>query len=298
MNMKRDLAVLRIRKNVPGVGRKVARAFDAQEVVCGHMPTNPLKDGTVVLNYGRSTLPIWFAHAARAQGVTILNRPDAVKKSVDKRTCLELMERNGIPALEMTEDKEVAAGWITKGHNVIIRHIVNGKQGKGVELFDTMGELDSFDDIMAELPDAPMYTKFYDKTHEFRVHVFQGKVIDLVQKKRMGRKKLAARGIGEVNDVARNHKQGWVFAHNDLICDYPDGDGDADNGRSEIEQIGLRATEAVGLDYCGVDILAIFDNNNTFVGAVLCETNSAPGMSSPTTFKAYTDAIEGLLKVG
>lgn len=279
----KDLAVLRIRKSVPGVGRKVARHFDAQEVVCGFKPTIPLSEGTVIFNYGRSVVPVW-AEEAIGKGCTILNKPSNVINSVDKRRSLSVMSAAGVPTLEHTTDRNVALGWVLTDGDVVVRHKVKSKQGKGVEVVER-GQ---------DLPHAPLYTRHYKKTHEFRVHVFQGKVIDLVQKKRMGKKKLAKLGLGEAHSFLRNHKQGYVFAHNELVCDFLG----RDNGRSTIEQIGIDATEAIGLDYCGVDILARYDDQGLFIDAVVCETNSAPGMSSPTTFKAYADAIEGLLKAG
>jgi len=291
----KDLAVLRIRKGVPGIGRKVARHFEAQEVVCGYNPTNNLADGTVVFNYGRSQVPIW-AEDARNRGITILNKPRAVRKSVDKIVCLQTLQEAGVPCLVSTTDRNSAHAWMEDGYNVVVRHTTTGKQGQGVELCEVAFY---HTDLGRDLPEAPLYTREYEKTHEFRVHVFQGKVIDLVQKKRMGAAKLARLGLDEADPFLRNHKKGYVFAHNDLICDHPSfSHGELvvlDNGRHFIEQIGINATEAVGLDYCGVDVLARYDNNGKYVDAVICETNSAPSLRSSITFKAYTDAIEELL---
>jgi len=282
----KDLAVLRIRKNVPGVGRKIANHFGAQEVVCGYNPTNRLEFGTVVFNYGRSQLPIWLRNEEHHNGVKVLNRPEAVRNSVDKRQCLGILNESNVPSLEMTEDRDEAMDWNRNGEAIIVRHIVNGKQGKGVEFVEEFSE---------ELPHAPLYTKFYDKTHEFRVHVFQGKVIALVQKKMMGAKKQAARGIEEVDMLTRNHKKGWVFAVNDLVCDFLPTE-DQDNGRAFIEWIATEATRVIGLDYCGVDILARYDEDDVFIDAVVCETNSAPGMSGKSTFSAYVNAIQNVLE--
>ena len=279
----KQLAVLRIRKNVPGIGRKVARHFNAQEVVCGHNPTDRLADETVVFNYGRSKIPVW-AEGARARGVTILNKPSAVARSVDKITCLNILQEAGVPCLESTTIRNTALVWQRQGFNVVVRHTTTGKQGQGVELVGGR----------QEIPEAPLYTKEYTKTHEFRVHVFKGEVIDLVQKKRMGKKKLAKLGLEQADTFLRNHKKGYTFAHNDLICDELGGN----NGREFLERISLDAVAAIGLDYCGVDVLARYNANGSFIDAVICETNSAPGMSSPTTFNAYAEAIDGLLRAG
>ena len=292
----KQLAVLRIRKNVPGIGRKVARHFNAQEVVCGHNPTDRLADNTVVFNYGRSKVPVW-AEGARARGVTILNKPSAVARSVDKITCLGILSENGVPALIHTTNRDSALAWLEQGDDICIRHTTTGKQGQGVEVFTVQDGLDG-----KELPRAPLYTQVYNKTHEFRVHVFKGEVIDLVQKKRMGKKKLARFGLDEADTFLRNHKKGYVFAHNDLICDSPaiqhGEDVILDNGRVFIEDISKQAVAAIGLDYCGVDVLAKYDRNGAFVSALICETNSAPSLRLTKTFNAYAEAIDGLLRAG
>lgn len=270
-----NIVILRARKGVPGVGRKLARAFNAYEVTCGFRPNKKVPDGALVLNYGRSEWPIWF-HDAIERGVKILNSPSAVSVCVNKLTTLRVLSTHGIPTLEFTDDKAVAAQW----SDVIVRSVLNGKQGKGVERY--LGS------SVASLPEAPLYTKFYDKTHEFRVHVVNGEVIDLVQKKRLGSKKRAERGIEEVDDLVRNHKKGWVFAHQDLICD-------AGGGRDELESMAVAACSAIGLDFGGVDVLARYTETGVFRDAVVCEVNSAPGMSSPTTFKRYVKAFSKLL---
>jgi len=269
------LNILRVRKDVPGVGRKLANHFNANQVTCGYRPNIKVKDNSFVFNYGRSQLPIWWEDAA-VRGVKMINSPSAVGNCVNKLTTLKLLSTKEVPCLAMSTVRADARIWIDNGDKVIIRHILNGKQGKGIELVENKGDLVS----------APLYTKFFDKTHEFRVHVFDGVAIDLIQKKRMGSKKRAERGIKEVDELTRNHKKGWVFAHKDLICD-----GGLPS-RGTIEEIGIQAAEAVGADYCGVDILAKYSDNGMLLEALVCEVNSAPGMSSPTTFNAYIKAIE------
>ena len=271
----KNIVVLRVRKGVPGIGRKLANFFNAYEVTCNYKPTVKVPDGAIILNYGRSEWPIW-AEDAIARGCTFLNVPDAVANSVDKLKTLELLSTNNTPCLETTSSFEEAHSWLEEQQDVIVRHILNGKQGKGVELVKHTSSIEA-------LPHAPLYTKFYDKTHEFRVHVFNGKVIDYVQKKRMGSKKLEERGLEQVDELARNHKRGWVFAHKDIIMD------------DTIKQLGIDTAKVLGLDYAGVDILAKVEDG-VVLDAVVCESNSAPGMSSPTTFKAYTNAINSFIE--
>lgn len=273
-----DIVVLRVRKGVPGIGRKLANHFNANEVTCGFRPKFKVPDGAVVMNYGRSDYPVWFEDA-RERGVTMLNNPNAVKNSVDKVNALTIFKANGVPCLEFSTNAKEVHGKLSTKYRIewVARETATGKQGKGIvpiyggQEYGPEGEA---------FPMAPLYTKFYDKTHEFRVHVFRGKVIDYVQKKRMGKQKLSSLGINEPDMLIRNHKRGWVFAHNDIIRD------------KFIEQIAVQAANCLGLDYAGIDILAKIDENGKVLDAVVCESNSAPGMSSKTTFTAYTKAIQ------
>lgn len=267
-----DVVVLRVRKGTPGIGRKLGTHFMCNEVTCNVRPHIRVREGATVLNYGRSDVPVWFDPAIHK----FINHPDAVKKCIDKRLTLSLLTEAGISCLDSTVNKEEAQGWLDNGDSVIVRHIVNGKQGKGVELVRPRG---------VPLPHAPLYTKFYDKTHEFRVHVVNGVAVDYVQKKMWGKKRREKEGLKEVDMLTRNRKKGWVFAHKDLLQD----------GQDQIKDIAVRAVQELGLDYGGVDMLAQY-NGEEFIGSVVCEVNSAPGMFAPTTFKAYTEAFRGMMK--
>jgi len=266
----KEVVVLRARKGVPGVGRKLSKHFNANEVTALHKPQLKVPSGAKIINYGRSVEPIWLEEALE-RGCRVINTAGAVQLCVDKLKTLRKLWIHGVPALSFCDNRESAQHWLDNGQAVIVRHTTKGKQGKGVELVEPG----------ANLPNAPLYTKFYDKTNEFRVHIADGKVIDYVQKKKMGRKKLDKLGIQDVDSLLRNHKKGWVFAHNDLL----------EEGQEAIKAMSLAGAAALGIDFCGVDVLARYDGN-TFIDAVVCEINSAPGMSSPTTFNAYCKAFE------
>jgi len=269
--LNNDVVVLRIRKGTPGMGRKLSRAFSANEVTCGHKPSSRVPSGSMILNYGRSKMPIW-AQEAIDRGCYFMNSPKAVGKCVDKLKTLTALAAAGVPSLEFCDNKDMAMQWRNAGIPIIVRHTTKGKKGNGVELVQP----DQY------LPEAPLYTKFYDKTHEFRVHIVNGKVIDYVQKKRMGEDSLKRMGITEANHVVRNHARGWVFAHQKRLV----------SGRKQIEQMCLDAAAAIGIDYCGVDVLARYTEDRKMIDAVVCEINSAPSMRSPTTFKAYVAAFK------
>jgi hypothetical protein len=271
--------ILRIKKNNPGTGQVLGQMLGADQLVCDSRPARSIRANSVVINYGRSKLPVW----AR-DDIKIFNHPANVAKCVDKRVTLSTLKNAGVPCLVFTEDESTAKEWLKNGHIVVVRAVVNGKGGNGVSLTKPS----------EQLPSAPLYTFFYDKTHEFRVHICRDKdgvlqVIDFVEKKKMGKEKLKKLNLEKANDLVRNHKRGWVFAHNDLTA--PKGS----QAYNHICEISLNAAEALGMDFCAVDILSMFTEDKVFKNAVICEVNSAPGMSSPTTLGAYVEAFKSIL---
>lgn len=267
-----NVAIYRARKGVPGVGLKLARALNAYEVTSLNPAERPAI-GAVVINYGRTQHPEWLNDLVKNGGY-VINSCRAVEKCVDKRVTLHDLNKAGVPCLEYTTEKDKAQQWSDQGGDVFARTTAVGKKGKGIIIVREG----------TNVPDAPLYTHAWNKTHEFRVHVAFGKVIDLVQKKRMGEDKLAAMGIKVINEDVRNRGRGWVFAHKNRAL--------RGKTRPTLENMALSAAETLGVDYCGVDVLVKLDANNNFVDAVVCEVNSAPGMSSPTTFNAYVEAFK------
>ena len=271
--MNRNIVILRARKGVPGVGRRLARHFNCDEVTSKSYPKLKIQPMTLIFNYGRSVDPVWL-NDALLEGCIILNDPNSVSKCVNKLETLKTLTKFEIPTLEFFDNFQDVKQYMEDNpdYKVIVRHLLNSKKGKGIELITDVNDL----------PEAPLYTAFYDKTHEYRVHVFGGKVIDFVQKKKMGKKKLNALGLEEPNMLIRNNKRGWAFCRQAINYD------------TAIEQLAIAACDVVGVYFAGVDILAKWKDGK-LVDAVVCEINSAPGMSDKNTFNAYTKAIEQTL---
>ena len=275
--------ILRVRKGVPGIGRKMGqwlneRGIETQEVTCGHRPLIKIQPEDFIFNYGRSEWPVWVADA---NPFNWLNTPLAVGNCVNKLFTLEILQRDNVPHVDWTTVFNVAENWSElDGARVFVRHIINGKKGRGIEIIERK----------CQVPEAPLYTKEFpsnpENKREFRVHVFKGKVIDYVQKKRMSAEKLAAKGYNRNEDV-RNKANGWVFAHNNII------------DSRLVRTIAVNAANALGMDYCGVDVLGEFDQEQKrIVNAKICEVNSAPGMSNTKTIAAYVNAIVNYVTAG
>ena len=109
-----------------------------------------------------------------------------------------------------------------------------------------------------------MYKK---KKHEYRVHVFNGEVIDITQKKKR-------KGAEFLDTKIRNHKNGWVYAREDIT------------EPEDLRQQAARAMYAVGLKFGAVDLIWNELENKSYV----LEINTAPGLTGATLEK-YAQAI-------
>lgn len=207
----------------------------------------------LIINWGNSTLPNWINDT----NTHILNSPIAVKKAINKLTCLQILKDNNIQTVEFTDNYFTAFSWFADGNNVIERHNVVGSKGEGIVVAkDTLNR------------NVPLYTKFIEKAREYRVHIFNGEVIDIQQKKRR-------LDTEEVPDgTIKNLANGWVFTREnittppELIC-----------------YIAIQTIRALGLDFGAIDILTKDDE------CYVLEVNTACGLEGTTLIK-YTNAIK------
>lgn len=205
----------------------------------------------LIINWGNSNTPDW-----NDNNNSILNNPLSVKSAINKLTCLTKLKESGVPTVEFTTDYLTAFKWFADNNNVIERHNITGSQGEGIVVAkDNLNR------------GVPMYTKFIEKAREYRVHVFNGEVIDIQQKKRRVESEVPQDG------VIKNLANGWVFCR-DNITPPPEN----------INDVAIRSIEALGLDFGAVDILS--KDNQVYV----LEVNTAVGMEGETLTK-YVNAI-------
>lgn len=193
-----------------------------------------------------------------------LNSPAAVDNAGHKYKALARMYRAGVPILEFTRDYHEAKEWLHEGEVVVVRHKMRGHSGEGIEIVEDV----------AKLPDADLYTKYFKAKEEYRVHVLDGKVIDIQQKR-----KRADIPAEECNYKVRSHANGFNFCREGV--ELPDCCADA----------SIRAVAALDLDFGAVDIRY---NAKTKRCAVM-EVNTAPGLEG-TTLDKYADAFTELLQ--
>ena len=176
---------------------------------------------------------------------------------------------NPVSIPEWTTDKAVAQQWYDACITVVARKLLTSHSGNGISLHN--GENSDLNPYLVPLPNVPLYVKYKKKKDEFRVHVFNGKVIDITQKKRKA-------GFEGRDNQIRNHQNGWVYCRENVIP--PQG----------IEQLALNACSAIGLNSGAVDVIYNQLENKCYV----LEINTAPGVEGTTCLKYAQEIVSGI----
>lgn len=180
--------------------------------------------------------------------------------SVDKLQQYKWFQQQGLSALEFTSDIQKAVEWCMQDKTVFGRRYLNSSCGKGIVVFDK--------GTASTVGGCPVYTLYKKKKREFRVHVFQGTVVSVTEKKRKA-------GWTDQRDTKiRNLANGYVFCQE--VTNEPEG----------LRELALKAAAVVQSDFKGVDIGYNEKNNDLFV----IEVNSAPGITGSNINK-YVQGI-------
>lgn len=216
----------------------------------------------VIINWGAG--PDKVGDLARCR---VLNNPVAVQRAQDKLETFRIFQREGVSHPEWTTDLGEAQRWLEGGHMVFARTQLRASSGRGINIMDP-----DFADTWNVR--APLYVKYIKKEHEYRVHVFQGQVID-TQRKGL---RDEFRGQPDVNWKIRNLENGFVFVRNDGHV-VPDA----------VRELGAAAVNALGLDFGAADI--VWNRNQR--RAYCLEVNTAPGLQGQTVIN-YANAFRNI----
>jgi len=216
-----------------------------------------------IINWGNSQVPEWML---RLEDQVIINHPDKVKIVANKLWTFQEFKKAGVKHPEWTTEWETAYNWVSSGQLTIIRATLTGKGGEGIFIWDNQKEgwLDIDDSF-------PLYTKYFKKKHEYRVHVMNGKVIDFVMKKKR-------EGV-ESDYKIRNANNGWVFCRKGVLLPLV------------VAEEAIKAVNALELDFGAVDVGYNVAKNEPCV----FEVNTAPGIEG-TTLANYVAAFKEFLK--
>lgn len=217
------------------------------------------KPTRVLINWGSSN------HRISLTNSKTYNSPYAVELASNKIYTLTHFTHNNVPCPPWTTDKNTALGWIENNKTVVCRKTVTSHSGNGIVFAETAEELENVN--------APLYTMYIKKKKEFRVHVFEGKVIDVQEKRR-------ALDVQNVDYRIRSHASGFTFCR--ISISEPSG----------LRDVAVQAVAALGLDFGAVDIVWNEKQNQCYA----LEVNTAPGIEG-STLDAYTKAIKEAIYV-
>jgi glutathione synthase/RimK-type ligase-like ATP-grasp enzyme len=227
----------------------------------------------VIINWGNSRM------LSHCKGSQFINHPDAVSISVDKIKAFKAMEGK-CRHVPFTTNRLEALKWLGIGHKVVCRDVVNGSEGSGIRIIEATAPnltVQSDPGFMATLmawftsPSAesnlgllghsPLYTQFVPFKKEYRVHVVNGKAVNVRRK------------VTSVDQptVVGDFKNVTIY-HQDIVDQ------------------AVKATKAVGLDFAGVDVL--WDGAKAWV----LETNTAPSIGGTLTVQGYADELKKMIK--
>lgn len=221
---------------------------------------NPRKPriASLVLNWGTT------ATVQAKRGAKVLNKPENVVLASDKLLTFKKFAKI-VPTLEWTEDPKCAMEWLKAGSSVVARKLLRASAGRGIEIVK-WEEWKAAGKPKNAIPQAPLYTRYFPKTREVRVHVFNGQVIAYAEKRK-------PTGV-QADRWVRSHNNGWIFATQGV------------ERSPAATEAAILAVRTLGLDFGAVDI-CIGKNS-----VAVLEVNTAPGLEG-CTLEAYTNALRG-----
>lgn len=231
-------------------GRRLRASLGALKIRLGGNPWRPKKTRQ------RPVLVVWAGRLDREvpRNARIIQNPPPLNKLSQLRRLQENLPEH---CPEFTTDKDQANVWRSRS-KVLARQRLDGHSGQGIEEFNGQ--------------DAPLYVRYYPKDTEVRVHVFDGRVFLISQKRR--------RNGHDGNPIIRNHSNGYIYSAK--LSNYL--------AIPEIQRIAERAVNAVGYRWGAVDIICRRDRNPQYL---VLEVNAAPGLEG-RTLDAYSQQFRSV----
>lgn len=204
----------------------------------------------LIINWGASDSPF--------RGQRVANQPDNIARASNKLHCFQDLQAAGVRVPDFwTRRQDIP----DDAFPVMCRTLLSASEGRGIVVAERR----------ADLVDAPLYTRYVKKLHEYRIHVLRrpGQEPQVISQQRK------ARRLGEeANFKIRNLANGFVFVRDGVN---PSGD--------VIEQ-AKQAVVAAGLAFGAVDVIW----NDRQGRAYVLEINTAPGLEGQTV-EDYANAF-------
>ena len=182
-------------------------------------------------------------------------------KAVDKLTQYQFFKEHGIPHPEWSINVEDANSWLANGSTVFGRRQIKTSGGSGIEILE--------EPLEESCEDFKVFTKYIKKKREFRVNLFQHKIINIREKVKEAGK--------EGNSMIRNKANGFTTTHCKPM---------SEELTSMVKDWAMQASMVSDSDFIGVDIGYNQFKNLVFV----LEVNSGPSIEG----KSVNDFVEAI----
>ncbi len=276
-------------------GRELKRAAKARGAQACYVPLSACyfdlehRDGLIIPGFNKNlpdgvfvraipagtfeqvTLRLSLLHALRELNVPVYNDARAIEKSVDKAMTSFLLHRAGIatPMTWVTEDNAIARRLLIKetdAANELVLKPLFGAQGEGLQRLArgmALPELSAYQGVAYLQRFIDSRTKGW---HDWRVFVVGGRAVATMRR----------HGKSWINNVAQGAR-----------CEPSEQDG-------ELAVLAERATQALGLDYSGVDLMRDHERR-----AYVIEVNGIPawkGLQSVTDVDIAQCLVDDLIE--
>lgn len=198
----------------------------------------------------------------------VVNTPNVVGMMTNKRRFFQRVGHSDLVP-KWTTDPLEAFKWQTK---VMARMTLEGSGGAGIVVYDPETHNDT-----AFPKSAPLYTKYENKTHEFRIHLarkFYGAVFEPI----LVQRKIFRKSVGlekPKNWDIRNHNNGFVYVRE---SGYPTPDVVLTTATVFMDKFFPQ------MHFVALDIIYHEKNKRAFV----LEGNTAPGLEG-NTIQCYAE---------
>lgn len=204
------------------------------------------REGDLIINWGASDCPY--------KGRSVANQPDTIEPASNKLKCFALMKDAGVSIPSYwTNKKDIPAD----AFPIMCRTKLQAHSGDGIVVANNRDQL----------VNAPLYTQYIKKKHEYRIHALRkpGERTSIIIAQRKGKR----HGVDDANFMIRNLENGFVYVYDEAPPEC-------------VKAEAIKALESTGLAFGAVDVIYNEHQNKAYV----LEINTAPGLEERTA-EAY-----------
>lgn len=222
-----------------------------------------VNEADLVINWGCGTTPDWNTR------VPWLNQPTIVNTLAHKLRMFRFFARHNIPCVPWTANHDQVQEWLADGKRVAVRNVLQGHSGQGMAIIEQG----------IRIPDAPLFTKMIRgrRKREYRIIYMNGDPLLWMRKRRRNGVDMTPE-----QELIRTHRNGWIYASNDVWRQDENQAGIMGNTHTIIEQLNNNLNGFGALDIIG-------DIGSGEVWAL--EVNTAPGLASASTMGAVVGGL-------